>query len=140
MEEIMATYEQGEGLPLALCGEYNAPPGSNSKPSPSISLFRTGVSDGIITFQEFHEYYRDISAGIDSDDYFELMVRNAWHISGGEGAAANTSCRRVLVTHSDKSEEVVEVRSDERNDEMTTLALGTKVMRTCTVVRDAPPQ
>jgi len=26
-----------------------------------------------------------LSASIDDDDYFELMVRNSWHISGGTG-------------------------------------------------------
>lgn len=34
---------------------------------------------------------------VDSDDYFELMMRNAWHISGGDGRQANTSNLRVLV-------------------------------------------
>ena len=55
--------------------------------------------DGTITWEEFLDYYRDISVGIDNEDYFELMIRNAWHLSGGEGQAANTSCRRVLVIH-----------------------------------------
>jgi len=77
-----------------------------------LATYEQGVSDGIIEFQEFLEYYRDVSAGIDDDEYFELMIRNAWHISGGEGAAANTSCRRVLVTHGDGSEEVCEVMND----------------------------
>lgn len=40
--------------------------------------------DGKITIQEFEEYYKDISASIDTDDYFELMIRNAWHIAGGK--------------------------------------------------------
>ena len=57
---------------------------------------------GIITWKEFYEYYQDISAGIDMDDYFELMIRNAWHMSGGEGWCANTSNTRVLVMHRDK--------------------------------------
>lgn len=39
-------------------------------------------------------------------------MRNAWHISGGEGWAENTSCRRVLVVHTDDSQEVVEIKDD----------------------------
>ena len=39
-------------------------------------------------------------------------MRNAWHISGGEGAAENTTCLRVLVTHSDRSQTVEEVKDD----------------------------
>ncbi len=39
-------------------------------------------------------------------------VRAAWHISGGEGASANTSCLRVLVIHDDDSETVEEVQDD----------------------------
>jgi hypothetical protein len=38
--------------------------------------------------------------------------RNAWHITGGEGVYENTSNRRVLVVHSDGSEEVVEIKDD----------------------------
>jgi Ca2+-binding EF-hand superfamily protein len=44
-----------------------------------------GVHDGHVTLPEFINYYTNIGAIIDSDDYFELMIRNAWHISGGEG-------------------------------------------------------
>ncbi len=50
---------------------------------------------------EFCRYYSNVSASIDDDDYFELMLRNAWHLSGGKGVYENTTCRRVLVTHSD---------------------------------------
>ncbi len=45
-----------------------------------------------------------LGASVDDDDYFELMIRNAWHISGGEGWCANTTCKRVLVVHSDGSQ------------------------------------
>ena len=77
-----------------------------------LSNFERSSVDGIVTYPEFVEYYRDISAEIDDDDYFELMMRNAWHISGGEGAAANSSCLRVLVIHTDDTMEVVEVKDD----------------------------
>jgi len=36
-----------------------------------------------INLEDFIEYYDWISASIDRDDYFELMIRNAWHIAGG---------------------------------------------------------
>ena len=71
-----------------------------------------GEVDGKVTRQEFINYYSNISASIDNEDYFELMIRNAWHISGGEGAAANTSCRRVLVTHKDGRQTVEEIKND----------------------------
>ncbi len=40
------------------------------------------------------------------------MIRNAWHISGGEGWAANSSNRRVLVTHADGRQTVEELKND----------------------------
>eukprot|EP00940_MAST-03C_sp_MAST-3C-sp2_P000331 g331.t1 len=69
-------------------------------------------ADGVVTQREFREYYADISAGIEDDDYFELMMRNVWHLSGGEGASENTTCRRVLVLHSDGSQTVEEIKND----------------------------
>jgi len=39
--------------------------------------------DGKVTQKEFEVYYKDVSASIDDDDYFELMIRNAWHLDGG---------------------------------------------------------
>ena len=71
-----------------------------------------GDVDGTITWSEFLDYYKGISMAIDDDSYFELMMRNAWHISGGEGSSANTSNKRVLVVHSDGSEEIVELTDD----------------------------
>lgn len=68
--------------------------------------------DGTITWHEFLVYYKDLSAGIANEDEFELMIRNAWHISGGKGSSANTSCRRVLVTFLDGSQKVLEVEND----------------------------
>lgn len=69
-------------------------------------------SDGLVTLEEFEDYYKAISAGIDGDDYFELMIRNAWRIAGGEGAAANTANKRVLVTGKDGKQQVVTVNNE----------------------------
>jgi Ca2+-binding EF-hand superfamily protein len=39
-----------------------------------------GDRDGVVTQQEWESYYTDVGAGIENDDYFELMIRNAWHM------------------------------------------------------------
>ena len=77
-----------------------------------MKVWETHKADGIVTIEEFEDYYKDISASIDRDDYFELMIRNAWHIAGGEGQSANTSIKRVLKTNPDGSQEVVMVEND----------------------------
>ena len=69
-------------------------------------------SNGVVSLAEFEDYYKEISASIDSDDYFELMIRNAWRIAGGEGAAANTANKRVLVKGKDGREMVVTVNNE----------------------------
>jgi Ca2+-binding EF-hand superfamily protein len=68
--------------------------------------------DGLISKENFEDYYANIGSSIESDDYFELMIRNAWHISGGTGLAANSANRRVLVTRADGSEYVEEIKND----------------------------
>ena len=39
-----------------------------------------GIKDREISRDEFQEYYENISASIDRDDYFELMMNNAWKL------------------------------------------------------------
>ena len=68
-----------------------------------MQVWETHKKDGIVTVEEFEDYYKDISASIDEDDYFELMIRNAWHIPGGEGWCENTTIQRVLKTNPDGS-------------------------------------
>ena len=36
--------------------------------------------DGMITRDEFIDYYREISPSIDNDEYFALMMQNAWKL------------------------------------------------------------
>lgn len=45
-----------------------------------MKLWDTQVADGIVTFEEFLEYYADVSASIDDDEYFAVMMKNAWKI------------------------------------------------------------
>lgn len=39
-------------------------------------------ADGRVTLDEFIEYYTNISASIDNDEYFALMMNNSWNLSG----------------------------------------------------------
>jgi hypothetical protein len=35
----------------------------------------------MVTMEEFVEYYNNVSASIDNDQYFELMMVNAWNLN-----------------------------------------------------------
>lgn len=43
-----------------------------------------GAPDHIVTKEEFVEYYNNISASCPNDQYFELMMNNAWKINDGD--------------------------------------------------------
>ena len=45
-----------------------------------MSMWDTQVADGIVTFDEFVDYFRDVSASIDTDEYFATMMTNAWKL------------------------------------------------------------
>lgn len=68
--------------------------------------------DGTVSKEEFLAYYENLGLSIDSDDYFELMIRNSWHLSGGEGACENSTNLRVLVTYPNGTQTVEEVKND----------------------------
>jgi Ca2+-binding EF-hand superfamily protein/WD40 repeat protein len=107
VEDIMKTYDVSLN-PEVIAGKITADEAFRA----FLDAFDSGEKDGIVTRDEFRDYYRLISAAIDSDDYFELMLRNAWHMSGGKGQAASTTCRRVLVTHEDGHQTVEEITDD----------------------------
>lgn len=65
-----------------------------------------------VTEADFLAYYEWISSVIDRDDYFELMIRNAWHLDGGTGWSENTSNLRVLVTWEDGHQSVEGIKND----------------------------
>lgn len=41
-------------------------------------MWETQEKDGIITFEEFCDYYSDISASCNSDEEFEIIMQSAW--------------------------------------------------------------
>ncbi len=46
------------------------------------SLMHPGQrGDKKITFDEFIEYYNNVSMSIEDDRYFELMMTNAWNLN-----------------------------------------------------------
>lgn len=45
-----------------------------------MSLWETQQADGIVTIEEFLDYFADVSASIDSDEYFAVMMQNAWKL------------------------------------------------------------
>jgi len=57
--------------------------------------------DHIVTSEEFDEYYNNVSASIDGDDYFALMMNNAWNLDGSMiyqkawGSSSNTKGKTV---------------------------------------------
>mmetsp|Transcript_19918 Transcript_19918/g.27651 ORF Transcript_19918/g.27651 Transcript_19918/m.27651 type:complete len:520 (-) Transcript_19918:174-1733(-) len=77
-----------------------------------LAVFEGHEKDGVVTKEEFLDYYAHVSASIDDDRYFELMIRNAWHISGGKGECANTSNTRVLVDFKDGTQKVIALEDD----------------------------
>lgn len=62
--------------------------------------------------EEFMRCYADWSFEISSDLAFEILVRNTWHLSGGEGKCENTSCRRVQIVHTNGRVTTEEVKDD----------------------------
>jgi len=45
-----------------------------------LQSFESPSVNGELTFREFEEYYEGLSAGMDSDEDFCKVLRNAWSI------------------------------------------------------------
>ncbi|OMJ76623.1 hypothetical protein SteCoe_23966 [Stentor coeruleus] len=52
-----------------------------------------GQNDRRVTREEFDEYYNNISMSIDNDQYFELMMNNAWKLSEAPAYTKNKAWR-----------------------------------------------
>mmetsp|Transcript_27035 Transcript_27035/g.23864 ORF Transcript_27035/g.23864 Transcript_27035/m.23864 type:complete len:303 (+) Transcript_27035:15-923(+) len=56
-----------------------------------------GNNDGVITKQEWVDYYSDLSMSLPSDDYFVQMMESVWGILEDEDSEANEDFIRELV-------------------------------------------
>jgi len=46
------------------------------------NMRNNNAPDHVVTKEEFEEYYNNVSASIDRDDYFEQMMNSAWNLDG----------------------------------------------------------
>lgn len=107
--DVIAEKRTEEEVLLDFLQSFERPINPNSK-----TKNPHGSRDGLVTLDEFIEYYQNVSSSIDEDDYFELMIRNAWHISGGQGQYENTTNRRILVTDIHGNQTIQELKDDIR--------------------------
>lgn len=54
------------------------------------SLLHPGEYNHKVSFDEFCEYYNNVSANIDNDEYFQLMMVNAWKLGQHNGTQQQT--------------------------------------------------
>lgn len=45
-----------------------------------MACWETKEADGIVTFEEFTDYYKDVSASVDSDEMFAAIMKSAWKL------------------------------------------------------------
>ena len=56
--------------------------------------------DGIVTWGEFEAYYCGISATIDNDDYFDLMIHTTWKLDEPMPELSRSFSQTAATTHS----------------------------------------
>jgi len=64
------------------------------------AVYKENTRDFKVTMDEFLEYYSHVSASIDDDRYFELMMKNSWNFEGktyqkGWGSDMTSPAKRV---------------------------------------------
>jgi len=58
---------------------------------------------GTITFDQFVDYYTDLSVGITSDEYFSDLIRNTWGVClGGKKEVTKQEIQFILKTLREK--------------------------------------
>lgn len=69
----------------------------------------------MVHFSDFLDYFRDLSAAIENDEYFQAVTLNAWvlpaHDGNGNISNSTTDSCRALVTHPDGVQEASRVES-----------------------------
>jgi len=63
-----------------------------------LDAFEQGEADGQVTFAEFTEYYKNISASIDRDDYFAQMIKTAWQLDDMPPPPPEFTKRKGVIT------------------------------------------
>jgi Ca2+-binding EF-hand superfamily protein len=83
-----------------------------------LTQWDTLEADGIVTKQEFIEYYKNVSACVDTDEYFQAMMIKAWDLDGST-AKLTSEPRTVTVcaTHVNGSVSEHEVDFNECSDQ-----------------------
>lgn len=56
-----------------------------------LAEFDSFDTDGIVTLDEFEDYYANLSAAIDDDSYFRLLMWNAWQLDKPNPRSASTA-------------------------------------------------
>lgn len=73
LDDLQGAYDVS-GHPAVIAGEMTPEEAYGE----FIANFDVGNRDGVVTKAEFDQYYADISASIDNDEYFELLISRAW--------------------------------------------------------------
>ena len=72
-----------------------------------MSVWNRHVPDDVITFDEFLDYYTDVSCSVDTDGEFLQIVRNAWRLPGADQLGSEGSLIGTITFKSGRTQQVV---------------------------------